>query len=198
MNDQFLERIFVVNRKQILPLVGIRCAKPRFDRDAAVARRKNLIEKRVERIRPRKQPGAAPLGDNRAGRTAKVQIDGIVAVLLQFFCQRKKVLRLVCENLREHRHPFVMLRENVIALAGAHLFICNKWREITVSRRKIFVVGAPVHISGQPFHRGEIKLHDDKILSKKSVFQYEKCIIKLPEGTEKNESKIISTKQVRG
>ena len=37
-----------------------------------------------------------------------------------------------------------------------------------------------------------------KILSKKSVFQYEKCIIKLPEGTEKNESKIISTKQVRG
>lgn len=149
-------------------------------------------------MRPRKQSGAAPLGDNRAGRTAKVQIDGIVAVLLQFFCQRKKVLRLVCENLREHRHPFVMLRENVIALAGAHLFICNKWREITVSRRKIFVVGAPVHISGQPFHRGEIKLHDDKILSKKSVFQYEKCIIKLPEGTEKNESKIISTKQVRG
>ena len=72
MNDQFLERIFVVNRKQILPLVGIRCAKPRFDRDAAVARRKNLIEKRVERIRPREQPGAAPLGDNRAGRASVI------------------------------------------------------------------------------------------------------------------------------
>ena len=86
MNDQFLERIFVVNRKQILPLVGIRCAKPRFDRDAAVARRKNLIEKRVERIRPREQPGAAPLGDNRAGRASEVQIDGIVTVLPQLLC----------------------------------------------------------------------------------------------------------------
>lgn len=95
MNDQFLERIFVVNRKQILPLVGIRCAKPRFDRDAAVARRKNLIEKRVERIRPREQPGAAPLGDNRAGRASEVQIDGIVTVLPQFLCQGQKILRLI-------------------------------------------------------------------------------------------------------
>jgi hypothetical protein len=43
------------------------------------------------------------------------------------------------------------------------------------------VVSIPVHIPGQPFHRGEIKLHDDKILSKNSQGTAENdCISQYP------------------
>ena len=70
-----------------------------------------------------------------------------------------------------------------------------------VRRRKIFVVSIPVHIPGQPFHRGEIKLHDDKILSKNSQGTAENdCISQYPKvyhKTMENDRKVPTESAVR-
>ena len=108
------------------------------------------------------------LSHNSLRRTAKIQIQFRIAIFPQCPFRRQKTVCLIRQNLRDHMHSLIMIRQNIILLFGTKLpFLIgrNKRCHIFIDIRKYCLAHISMQISGNSFHWCHIKLHISNSLS---------------------------------
>ena len=170
VHDQFLQGIPVENLQKPWELLRALHAKTRLHRDpkpsvpafSFIQFRKHGVEKAVQLLWKRQETGALPFAHDRPGGAAQVQVDLPVPEVLERSRKLQEALRPVRQDLRHHKEPSVILRQNFLELPffEAALFMgLQKRGEILIQSAVYCRLGVPVHISGDALHGGKISFY---------------------------------------
>ena len=159
MNDQFLQRIFLINSHQTLPFLWMLHANSRLNRYIQRTACEYLLQKCIQFLRHCEKSRPAMLCYHGSRRTAQVQIHGMISILCQHFRNAQKILRPVCQNLRHHLHPGIMLRQDIVYFFMIQIPVRKKWGKIFINIMKMSMVCVPIDISCQALHGRHVKLH---------------------------------------
>ena len=111
MDDQLMDRIFLINIKKIVPVLLIVGADSGLYGNFHIQTGKDFIQKSIQLPGLCQKSGALSLGSNRPGGAAKIQVHFLISViLLQKLRCPYKVLCITGENLGHHVHSLISLR----------------------------------------------------------------------------------------
>ena len=119
----------------------------------------DLLEKQIQFPGHTQKTGSAFFRGNRAGGAAEIQIYRIISEGGELTGDGKEFICLICEDLRNDRHPLIMLRQNLVPLPAVQPAAGDEGGEIFIKSSEIFLVGASENISGKSLHGGKIILH---------------------------------------
>ena len=165
MNDQTGKRILIENVQKLLELLWLLLADSGLDgklHPHLPHTVRNLPEKFVQLQRKSQESGAPPFGNHSSRRTAQIQIDLVITELPHLSRRPQEIVRLICQNLRNHTHPLIVLRQNIIQLPAGQLpslIRCDKRRIIPINLMVKLMVRIPVHIAGNTLHRCKTVSH---------------------------------------
>src|SRR5574344_1966885 len=109
----------------------------------------------IESLGEGEEAGAFALGYHCAGRTAEVQIDLLVAHLMQLPCRVDKGFGIISKQLRNQRKSFILLRFDIPAFLIAERPGCFGSEErgiVAIHPGEKFLMGAAVETPRDSLH----------------------------------------------
>ena len=135
MNDQLLQRIFIIDRKDCLKLLRIFHSDSCFDWDFQITFPKNRIQKSIQLLWLIQKSRSSSLRHNSSRRTSQIKVHFLIPKLSHHLCHFYKIFWLIRKNLRHCIHSLIMLRHHILLLSCAEMSFLIR----TDKRNKILI-----------------------------------------------------------
>ena len=165
VHDQLAKGVVVEDLQKIVEFVRIIEAEPRLDRYLHVRSGGvgiDVIQKRLKSRCLREESRAFALRADGSGRASEIKVYFLVAHSMKLFRCVDKAVGSAREDLGDKVYSDIVLRVNVLALAGRHrVFLArrNKRRKILVDMPVDPAESIAEYITCNAFKRREINLH---------------------------------------
>jgi hypothetical protein len=162
VDGQLLYGILVKKLQDLGKFFGTDYPYSGFDGDGDRTTGKNLIQKPLRHSQIPEHPGAFPLGENRTGGTAHIQVHFTVAPFDTAVNRPEEVLRGLRENLGNGLIGLSVCMGQLPFLLGTQAMILGRGEEghiIPVHTAEILTVHPAVAQTCDPFQRSEVVIH---------------------------------------